>query len=90
MYDFPESFIPEYSENNTCELHGNRYDENDDNLIVDNENSIIFSEIGEQVFDTKVMCRRTMGNCNCRQRYDGHPQLLWHLGRESSSTIVFS
>ena len=34
-YDFPESFIPEYSEDNTCELHGHRYDENDDNLIVD-------------------------------------------------------
>jgi hypothetical protein len=31
VYDFPESFIPEYSENNTCELHHNRYYENDDN-----------------------------------------------------------
>jgi hypothetical protein len=81
VYDFPESFIPEYSENDACELHGHRYDENDDNLIVDTENCISYSEIGEQVFDTKVMCRRTLGNCNCRQRYDGHPQLLWHLGK---------
>ena len=80
-YDFPESFIPEYSEDNTCELHGHRYDENDDNLIVDSDNCIIFSEKGVLVFDTKVMCRRTVGNCNCRQRYDGHPQLLWHLGK---------
>ena len=81
VYDFPESFIPEYSENDACELHGHRYDENDDNLIVDTENCISYSEIGEQVFETKVMCRRTLGNCNCRQRYDGHPQLLWYLGK---------
>ena len=48
VYDFLESFIPKYSDNNTCDLHGNRYDEKDDNLIVDNENSIIFSEIGKK------------------------------------------
>ena len=35
VYDFLESFIPKYSDNNTCDLHGNRYDENDANLIVE-------------------------------------------------------
>ena len=81
IYDFPATFIPEYDDNNECEPHGNKYDDNDDNLQIENENIIVHNEIGEQTFDVKVMCRKTLGNCNCKQRYDGHPQLLWHLGK---------
>ena len=80
IYDFPSVFAPTYSDSLQCP-HGYNYDSNNDNLVKDSENVVIINEIGEQIFETKVMCRRTLGSCRCLQHYDGHPELLWHLGK---------
>ena len=81
IYDFPDVFVPEFEPDKKCEVHGNTFDENDDNLIQKSKNSVVYNEIGDQIFSIKVMSRRTIGNCNCRQRYDGHSELIWHLGK---------
>ena len=81
LYDLPAVFIPEYSDDNRCDKHGNVFDHNNAHLMKESENTIVFNEIGDQTFETVVMYRRTIGNCTCRQRYDGHQELLWHLGK---------
>ena len=81
IYDLPAVFIPEYSDDNRCDKHGNVFDHNNAHLMKESENTIVFNEIGDQTFETVVMYRRTIGNCTCRQRYDGHQELLWHLGK---------
>ena len=80
IYDFPAMFIPLYKDNEEC-VHGNKFDPADENCIKESENTIIINEIGEQTFETKVMSRKTVGSCRCLQHFDGHPELLWHLGR---------
>ena len=80
-YVFPPSFIPEYSDDNECKEHGNKYDSNDDNLIRESGSIIIFNETSDQIYDTIVFSRKTVGRCKCRQQYDGHQELLWHLGK---------
>ena len=62
-------------------MHGNAFDDNDDHLIQESENSVVYNESGYQIFDIKVIYRKTVGMCDCRQRYDGHSQLIWHLGK---------
>ena len=47
----------------------------------ESENTIVYNEIEDQTFETVVMYRRTIGNCTCRQRYDGNQDLLWQLGK---------
>ena len=34
----------------------------------------------ETIFDTKVYYRETFGSCKCRQNYDGHEYLVYHMG----------
>ena len=80
-YVFPPSFIPDYSDDNECKEHGSQYDCNDDNLIKKSGNIIIFNETGDQIYDTIAFSRKTLGRCKCRQHYDGHNDLLWHLGK---------
>ena len=80
-YDFPERFVPPYSRTKRCKLHGNLYDEDDRNLVREAQNVLIFNEIGEDVLEIEVMCRKTIGACKCMQHVDGHDFCLWHLGR---------
>ena len=79
-YDFPDRFVPRYSESNLCE-HGGLFDSDDRNLKRESSNVVIFDEIGKQVLDIEVMCRRTIGDCKCLQHFDGHEYFLWHLGK---------
>ena len=77
--DFPNSFVPPYSESKTCE-HEFLYDSDDQRLVRESANVIIFNEIGEQCLDIEVLARKTVGNCKCLQHFDGHGHFLWHLG----------
>ena len=79
IYDFPQCFIPVWSEDFKCQ-HGYMFDANDENLVVESSNIIVFGTVGEQVFDVTNYGRKSVGACNCLLRYDGHPQLLWNLG----------
>ena len=63
IYDLPAVFIPEYSDDNRCDKHGNVFDHNNAHLMKESENTIVFNEIGDQTFETVVMYRRTIGNC---------------------------
>ena len=67
IYDFPDVFIPEYEIDKKCELHGNAFDDNDDHLIQESENSVVYNESGYQIFDIKVIYRKTVAMCDCRQ-----------------------
>ena len=80
-YDFPARFVPVYSETKTCDDHGNFYDGDDSNLGTESLNTLIFNETGEDMFEIKVMFRRTLGSCKCIQHFDGHAYFLWHLGK---------
>ena len=79
IYSFPTQFIPVWSASNVCK-HGNVFDHDDGNLGRHSQNIVVYTNIGERVFDVEIMYRKTLGNCKCPQQFDGHPNLLWHLG----------
>ena len=41
---------------------------------------IVYHERGETYYETKVYYRDSNGPCKCRQMYDGHEYLLFHMG----------
>ena len=79
IYDFPAQFIPVWSPSYQCK-HENLFDPDDSKLGRHSKNIVVYSNIGERIFDVEAMFRKTLGNCRCLQQYDGHPQLLWHIG----------
>ena len=79
--DLPHVFVPIYSPTRTCEGHGNHFDEDDCNLGMESANAVIYNESGEMVLEAKVMFRKTVGACKCRDHVDGHQYFLWHLGQ---------
>ena len=79
IYSFPNKFVPAWSESNLCK-HGNVYDHDDQNLGSHCEQIVVYSNIGERVFDVEVLFRKTLAGCACIQQYDSHKHLLWHLG----------
>ena len=44
-------------------------------------NLIIYTQTNDIVLNTKTFARPTIGPCKCLQQFDGHPVLLWNLGR---------
>ena len=56
------------------------FDPDDGNLGRHSQNIVVYTNIGERVFDVEIMYRKTLGNCKCPQQFYGHPNLLWHLG----------
>ena len=80
IMDLPEKFVPIWAETKVCQ-HGYVFDENDQNLILESKTILIYDSIGEQVFNVKNYVRKSLHSCQCTQRFDGHSQLLWNLGR---------
>ena len=79
IYSFPSQFIPVWSVSNLCK-HGNIFDREDENLGFHSKNIVVYTSIGERVFDVEVLYRRSMADCKCMQQFDSHGHLLWHLG----------
>ena len=78
-YSFPEKFIPKWSPETVCK-HGQLFDKDDDNIVSHSPNIVVYTNIGERIFNVEVMCRKTVEGCKCIQQVDGHESLLWHLG----------
>ena len=79
-FSLPPVLIPKYDPLKVCKLHKNKFKEDDDFLKLSAEYTIVYHERGETVYDTKVYYRETEGTCNCRDNYDGHEFLLFHMG----------
>ena len=56
-YKLPGALIPLYDEANKCEEHGNRYNEDDNNLKLCANQVVVYTEDGETVIDCKVYYR---------------------------------
>ena len=78
--NFPEVMIAEYKEELKC-THGREYVRSNDNLYRESDRIVIYSELGEKVFNIPVYARRSSGSCKCLQRVDGTDFLIWNLGQ---------
>ena len=78
--ELPDSLIPVFSQENKCK-HDVLFNSCDDSLVIESQTVCIYNDVGERVFDKKVFARPTVGPCNCLHRVDGHPLLLWNLGK---------
>ena len=79
IYSFPNQFVPVWSESNLCK-HNNIFDHDDAKLGSHSKQIVVYSNIGERVFEVEVLYRKTLGGCSCIQQFDSHKYLLWHLG----------
>ena len=71
--NFPEVMRAEYKEELKC-THGREYVRSNDNLYRESDRIVIYSELGEKVFNIPVYARRSSGSCKCLQR-------IWNLGQ---------
>ena len=78
--ELPDSLIPNFSQEIKCK-HEVLYNNCDDSLVRESQNVCLNNDVGERIFPTAVFVRPTVGPCNCLQRFDGHPLLLWNLGK---------
>ena len=79
-FGLPSSLIPIFDPLKVCRLHGNAFKENDDHMKVCAKEVIVYHERGETVYDCTVYYRDTDARCKCRQNYDGHEYLIFHMG----------
>ena len=74
----PEELIPEFDEHKRCK-HGLQFNESDLSLRLCAPQVTLYSSTKETDFNTKVYYRPTVGPCKCRQYYDGHKYLMYHV-----------
>ena len=79
-FKLPEVLIPDYDPDKVCDNHGYRYKKEEMTAKCCAEQVIIYHERGETVHNTRVYYRVTDGGCKCRDEYDGHEYLLFHMG----------
>ena len=79
-YSFPDKIIPVFDPHLKCKEHGNVYNPDNQKLIEQSANMVVYMENSDVLHNTKTFSRPTIGRCRCRQQPSGHPQLLWHLG----------
>ena len=79
-YKYPAHLIPQFSPANECR-HGELFIENDEYLKICAEQIVLYEESKETIYDCKVYYRETVGQCKCRQHYDGHELLMYHMGQ---------
>jgi hypothetical protein len=79
-YSFPDKIIPEFDPQKTCKEHSNGYDPNDEKIIEQSANMVVYRENSDVLYQTKTYSRPTIGRCRCRQQPSGHAHLLWHIG----------
>ena len=80
-FDIPSVLKPEYVEGETC-LHKRPFDETDDNLVKVSSNIKVYHQLGEEIIESSVFARPTIGNfCLCTMNVDGTPYLIWNLGK---------
>ena len=80
QYNLPPTLEAEYNPNLVCQ-HGWHFNSSNDVLVQTSTNLIIYTQTNDIVLNTKTFARPTIGPCKCLQQFDGHPVLLWNLGR---------
>jgi hypothetical protein len=60
---------------------GTQYSPSNDDLYEESKSLLLYFELGERVFNIPVFSRPSVGQCNCRQQYDGTDVLVWNLGQ---------
>ena len=80
--NIPDRLEPSYEGALVCK-HGFGFNSSDVTLVQTSQNVIIYTNTQDIIIDSVTLARPTSpaGSCQCLQQYDGHPVLLWHLGR---------
>lgn len=80
-WKFPKELVPNYNETLKCE-HGHKFSSDDPvlNSWISTKDVIIHKE-SVSIHDSQRHCfyRPTMGDCDCKQEYDGRDHLLLNL-----------
>ena len=87
VIDIPPKLIPVYNKDKKCK-HGSLYQEDNESLIRESENVCLFTDLGERIFSSEVFARPTVRQCSCLQKYDGHNELIWNLGKVGENHIA--
>lgn len=90
-YNFPDELIAEYKEGFKC-IHERPFSESNNNLCRESTNIVLYTELGEKVFNIPVFARRSLVGCKCLQRLDGTKFGIWNLGqgRFIDFTLLYS
>ena len=78
-YEFPAIITSVFDRNILCG-HGNGFDPDDNNLVLQSSNIVVYMENIDAVHESKTYSRPTVGDCRCKQQASGHQYLLWHVG----------
>ena len=78
--NIPDKLVPVFDTNLKCK-HNIQYNCDEISLVKESQNLCLFTELGDRIFPSPVLARPTVGPCTCLQRYDGHPLLIWNLGK---------
>ena len=89
QYDLPEEIKPEFIEGFSCTKHKSTFDPNDDKMVQNSKNIIIYTETSERIYNIVTFARKTIGGCKCRQQADTHSLLLWHVGKGKMIDYMF-
>ena len=73
----PDEIIPDYDPLRLCK-HGFRYDSPNLSLLC--QTVTVFSDAGENVYPTKIYCRKTT-QCRCQMQPDTHDLALFNVGK---------
>ena len=77
-FTLPSELIPTYNEKLRCK-HGLTFNEDDSSLRLCAPQVTLYESNGEKTFNSNVYYRPTSGPCKCRQYYDGHEYLMYHV-----------
>ena len=72
--------MADYNPNLVCQ-HGGSFSSSNEGFVQTTKNIIIHTQTNDIVHNTTTFARPTFGPCKCLQQFDGHPVLLWNLGR---------
>ena len=79
-FTLPLELVPEYDPNRTCSAHGNKFKAESCFLRVCSDQVTLYEDTKETIFNSKVYYRETEGPCKCRDNYNGHEYLMFHMG----------
>ena len=77
-FSLPAELIPAFNDQLRCK-HGLTYNEDDRSLRLCAPQVTLYETSGEKTFNCRVYFRPTSGPCKCRQYYDGHEYLMYHV-----------
>jgi hypothetical protein len=80
IYDMPNSIVPVFDKDETCDDHGHEYNPDDQKLVLVSPNLTIYTESCDKILPIATYGRPTIGGCKCVLQADTHNLLLWNMG----------